>query len=57
MPKKKDRWVPVRRVGKPDTKPRQLCQRDLLYSRAMSYPEEIEWYDQPAKTWRRMKVD
>lgn len=57
MGKKKDRskqFVPVRRVGKPDTKPRQLCRRDLLQARVESYQSDFEWFDQPARAWRRI---
>lgn len=57
MGKKKDRskqFVPVRIVGKPDGKPRSLCRRDLLQVRADSYEKDIEWFDQPARAWRRI---
>lgn len=54
MPKKKDRLVPIRLVGKPDIKPRQLCWLSLLKQRALSYPEGIEWFNQPARKWTKI---
>lgn len=54
--KKKNRLVPIRIVGREDEKPRQLCWNNLLKSRAESYPEGIEWFDQPARRWRKVSI-